>query len=155
LPADRRALMTTYDGADERLSGTELAALYTGRFTAERLRVKRTLWEPLCGDFFDRYVRPSDTVLDLCAGSVVVIVPAPAARSLLMPARRGGPLVGPPVEGPDRGGQCAPVRGQLVAVVRPPPQQRRGRQLPQPLVQHAAGHAVAPLAQVPGAHRAA
>jgi hypothetical protein len=42
--------------------------LYQARFgTQEQLR-KRELWKVLCGTFFQRYVRPDDTVLDLGAG---------------------------------------------------------------------------------------
>jgi SAM-dependent methyltransferase len=50
-------------------SGSELAQLYGERFSAEELESKRQLWEALCRGFFDRYVGPDDTVLDLAAGS--------------------------------------------------------------------------------------
>lgn len=50
-------------------SGSELAQLYGERFSAEELEGKRQLWEALCRGFFDRYVGPNDTVLDLAAGS--------------------------------------------------------------------------------------
>jgi SAM-dependent methyltransferase len=61
--------MTTHESEEEQLSGVELSALYNDRFSAEQLRAKRILWTALCRGFFDRYVRPSDTVLDLGAGS--------------------------------------------------------------------------------------
>lgn len=51
------------------LYASELAALYGARFSDGELRAKRALWEALCRGFFDRYVRPSDTVVDLGAGS--------------------------------------------------------------------------------------
>ncbi|MFC0532517.1 methyltransferase domain-containing protein [Phytohabitans kaempferiae] len=50
-------------------SGDELAQLYEARFSAAELESKRVLWEALCRGFFDRYVDPDDTVLDLAAGS--------------------------------------------------------------------------------------
>src|SRR5512142_2795385 len=64
-----RAYMIGYDSEEVHFSGAELAALYTTRFSADERKAKRALWEALCRGFFDRYVRPSDTVLDLGAGS--------------------------------------------------------------------------------------
>lgn len=57
--------MTT-DSKD--FSGEQLAQLYSARFSAEELEGKRLLWDALCRGFFDRYIRPTDTVLDLAAG---------------------------------------------------------------------------------------
>jgi SAM-dependent methyltransferase len=57
------------DLSGSELSGSELARLYGDRFSAEELAGKRQLWEALCRGFFDRYVGPGDTVLDLAAGS--------------------------------------------------------------------------------------
>ncbi|MEV4621907.1 methyltransferase domain-containing protein [Asanoa sp. NPDC049573] len=51
------------------LSGDELAQLYDDRFDAAELESKRVLWEALCRGFFDRYVDPDDTVVDLAAGT--------------------------------------------------------------------------------------
>ncbi|GIF49558.1 methyltransferase family protein [Asanoa ferruginea] len=51
------------------LSGDELAKLYDDRFDAVELESKRVLWEALCRGFFDRYVGPDDTVVDLAAGT--------------------------------------------------------------------------------------
>lgn len=53
----------------EQFSGQELAQLYTDRFSAAELESKRQLWEALCRGFFDRYIAPDSTVLDLAAGS--------------------------------------------------------------------------------------
>jgi len=50
-------------------SGKELAKLYHERFSAEELDGKRQLWEALYQGFFVRFIRPTDTVLDLGAGS--------------------------------------------------------------------------------------
>jgi ubiquinone/menaquinone biosynthesis C-methylase UbiE len=54
-------------GADFR--GEDLARLYDARFSAVELEGKQVLWEALCRGFFDRYIAPEDTVLDLAAGS--------------------------------------------------------------------------------------
>jgi SAM-dependent methyltransferase len=50
-------------------SGPELAKLYSDRFSTDELDGKRHLWEALYAGFLVRYVRHSDTVLDLGAGS--------------------------------------------------------------------------------------
>jgi SAM-dependent methyltransferase len=50
-------------------SGAELAKLYQERFSVEELTGKRHLWEALYEGFLRQYVRSSDTVLDLGAGS--------------------------------------------------------------------------------------
>jgi SAM-dependent methyltransferase len=50
-------------------SGDELARLYQERFSTHELDGKRQLWEALYDGFLRRYVRTSDTVLDLGAGS--------------------------------------------------------------------------------------
>jgi SAM-dependent methyltransferase len=47
----------------------QLARLYQHRFDAEDLAFKVAMWKTLCQDFFQRYVEPGDTVLDLGAGS--------------------------------------------------------------------------------------
>jgi ubiquinone/menaquinone biosynthesis C-methylase UbiE len=47
---------------------TDVAALYDHRFSErERLRKDR-LWQVLCQQFLQRYVRPGDTVLDVACG---------------------------------------------------------------------------------------
>lgn len=51
------------------LSGHELAKLYDERFSPAELEGKRQLWEALYAGFFRRFIRASDTVLDLGAGS--------------------------------------------------------------------------------------
>jgi len=45
-----------------------LVKLYSSRFTNAEKRRKDQVWRVLCSDFFQRYVRSSDTVLDLGAG---------------------------------------------------------------------------------------
>lgn len=46
----------------------ELASLYRHRFEADELPRKLAIWRVLCDDFFSRYVRPGDTVVDVGAG---------------------------------------------------------------------------------------
>jgi ubiquinone/menaquinone biosynthesis C-methylase UbiE len=53
---------------DPGLAEVELSRLYTTRFSAQERESKSRLWQVLCTDFFQRYVRPQDTVLDVGAG---------------------------------------------------------------------------------------
>jgi SAM-dependent methyltransferase len=57
--------MTATDPANASL---HLARMYSERFNANEQRTKQNIWKVLCSDFFQRYVRPSDTVLDVGAG---------------------------------------------------------------------------------------
>jgi len=50
-------------------NGEELAKIYGERFSAAELESKRQLWQALYEGFFSRFIRPTDTVLDLAAGS--------------------------------------------------------------------------------------
>ena len=63
-------------------STPDLAQLYTNRFDVEELRAKRALWDVLCKRFFQRYVRPADTVLDLGAGSCEFLNAIQAGRKI-------------------------------------------------------------------------
>ncbi len=49
------------------LNQAELDDIYTKRFGAKD-KARQTLWATLTGSYFQRYVDPSDTVLDLAAG---------------------------------------------------------------------------------------
>jgi ubiquinone/menaquinone biosynthesis C-methylase UbiE len=51
----------------ERSEGERLKALYAERFAGDREH-RAAMWRVLCAGFFDRYVQPSDTVLDVAAG---------------------------------------------------------------------------------------
>ncbi len=42
--------------------------IYTSRFTSEQERVRSSSWRVLCRDFFQRYILPSDTIVDIGAG---------------------------------------------------------------------------------------
>lgn len=59
-----------------------LESLYEARFSERDRRFKRALWEILCRDAFQRYVRASDTVLDLGAGSCEFINSIRCARKI-------------------------------------------------------------------------
>lgn len=54
---------TEFETAPERLS-----QLYQNRFSAEDRERKEAIWKVLCSDYFQKYVRPTDTVLDIGAG---------------------------------------------------------------------------------------
>ena len=49
-------------------NASELEALYQQRFRAEDLAPKHAIWKVLCADFFQKYIRPSDCVVDIGAG---------------------------------------------------------------------------------------
>ncbi|MBN8740553.1 MAG: methyltransferase type 11 [Lysobacterales bacterium 69-70] len=49
-------------------SNVELDKLYNQRFPETALAQKHAIWKVLCSDFFSRYVKPSDTVVDIGAG---------------------------------------------------------------------------------------
>jgi SAM-dependent methyltransferase len=57
--------MAASDPANSTLA---LSRLYSNRFSAAEQRQKEQIWRVLCSDFFQRYVRPTDTVLDVGAG---------------------------------------------------------------------------------------
>ncbi len=46
----------------------DIDRLYRYRFSESECRMREKIWEVLCGDFFQKYVKPSDTVLDLGCG---------------------------------------------------------------------------------------
>ena len=72
----------TAASARDQFSGAELAQLYNDRFSAEELASKRLLWETLCRGFFDRYIDPESTVLDLAAGSCEFVNAVRAKRKI-------------------------------------------------------------------------
>src|ERR1041384_3315907 len=49
-------------------TSVNLSKLYSTRFDEEDQQKKERIWRVLCSDFFQRYVRPTDTVLDVGAG---------------------------------------------------------------------------------------
>jgi SAM-dependent methyltransferase len=63
-------------------SGDELARLYQGRFSDDELVDKDVLWSTLCRHFFEQYVAPDATVLDVGAGRCEFINAVRAGRKL-------------------------------------------------------------------------
>ena len=55
--------------ADDGFSGEQLSRLYSGRFTARELAFKRGMWKVFCESYFQRFIDPTETVVDLGAGS--------------------------------------------------------------------------------------
>ncbi|HJQ82442.1 MAG TPA: class I SAM-dependent methyltransferase [Candidatus Binatia bacterium] len=61
-------------------------ALYERRFSPAERRAKDALWKVLCEDFFQRYVRPTDTVLDVGAGECEFVNNIRCARKIALDA---------------------------------------------------------------------
>ena len=62
-------------------SGEQLPRLYSERFTAEELAFKRGMWEILCESYFQQFIDPTETVVDLGAtaasgGAIICLVAA-------------------------------------------------------------------------------
>jgi SAM-dependent methyltransferase len=57
---------------DATSEGERMKALYQQRF-GEDIEFRRAMWRELCAGFFDRYVEPDDTVLDVADGSIDVV----------------------------------------------------------------------------------
>ncbi len=49
-------------------TGIELEQLYNQRFPEQDLAQKQAIWRVLCKDFFQKYVKSTDTVVDIGAG---------------------------------------------------------------------------------------
>ena len=65
------------------MSTTEhLDKLYQQRFPDAGLKHKDAIWKVLCADFFQRYVRPTDTVVDIGAGFCEFINNIAAAKKI-------------------------------------------------------------------------
>ncbi len=60
----------------------DLARLYRTRFPAEDRAARDRLWAVLCRDFFQRFVREGDTVLDLACGYGEFVRHVRAARKI-------------------------------------------------------------------------
>jgi len=74
----------------------DLDALYGERFDAREAQAKARVWDTLCRHFFQRYIRESDTVVDLGAGMCefintircgrrIAVDPSPAVRRFAGP----------------------------------------------------------------------
>jgi len=63
-------------------SNVELEKLYSQRFPEAALAHKHAIWQTLCRDFFSRYVKAEDTVVDIGAGYCEFINNIGAARKI-------------------------------------------------------------------------
>lgn len=50
------------------MDGLELAELYKIRFPTRELERKNAIWKVICRNFLQRFVRPTDTVVDIACG---------------------------------------------------------------------------------------
>lgn len=50
------------------MEGNELSELYKIRFSVDQLPRKNAIWQVICGDFLQRYVPPSATLVDIACG---------------------------------------------------------------------------------------
>ena len=60
----------------------ELEKLYRHRFNEAELPAKLAIWKVLCADFFSRYVKPTDVVVDIGAGYCEFINNISAGRKI-------------------------------------------------------------------------
>lgn len=79
-------------------TGEQLTALYRHRFPQHELAHKQAIWKVLCRRFFNLYVQPTDTVVDMGAGYCEFINNIDAARRIAVDlnpevARFAGPGV--------------------------------------------------------------
>ena len=65
-------------------SGAELQNLYHQRFPEQELAQKSAIWKVLCKHFFQRFVLPSDTVVDIGAGYCEFINNIEAAHKIVV-----------------------------------------------------------------------
>jgi len=81
------------------MDGRDLSELYKIRFSAEQLPRKNAIWQVICGDFIQRYVQPTDTVVDIACGYGEFLNNIKARRRIavdLNPDARG--FLGPGIE---------------------------------------------------------
>ena len=65
-------------------SGSDLEKLYHQRFPEQELQRKHAIWRVLCQDFFSRFVKPTDTVVDIGAGYCEFTNNIQAARKIVV-----------------------------------------------------------------------
>lgn len=63
-------------------SGSELETLYQQRFPERELQRKQAIWRVLCEGYFGRFVKPTDTVVDIGAGYCEFINNIACARKI-------------------------------------------------------------------------
>jgi SAM-dependent methyltransferase len=69
-----------------------LSKLYSSRFNPAEQQRKEQIWRVLCADFFQRYVRPTDTVLDVGAGYCEFINNIECAQKIALDLNEDTPL---------------------------------------------------------------
>ncbi|NTW97212.1 MAG: class I SAM-dependent methyltransferase [Oscillochloris sp.] len=77
-------------------SSVALSKLYTNRFSDAEQRQKAKIWKVLCHDFFQRYVKPTDTVLDVGAGYCEFINNIVAAKKIALDLNEDTPRYAAP-----------------------------------------------------------
>lgn len=50
------------------MNGNDLSDLYRIRFAEAELPRKNAIWKVICNDYFQRFIRPTDTVVDIACG---------------------------------------------------------------------------------------
>jgi SAM-dependent methyltransferase len=65
----------------------DLRTLYGHRFSADEVDARERVWRAACEQFLQRYVRASDTVLDVAAGDAVFLRHIRAARRIAVDLR--------------------------------------------------------------------
>jgi SAM-dependent methyltransferase len=85
--------MGTSDPANNAVA---LATLYSNRFSPAEQRQKEQIWRVLCRDFFQRYIQPTDTVLDVGAGYCEFINNIVCARKIALDLNEDTPRYAKP-----------------------------------------------------------
>jgi len=68
IPDDERSGDSRREQGARSNAGEMLRSLYRNRFSAVERARKDAIWQVLCKNFFQRYVRPTDTVLEIASG---------------------------------------------------------------------------------------
>jgi len=70
------------------MNGAGLTELYRQRFSERDRERKERIWAVLCEDYFQRYIRPTDTVLDIACGQGEFIRNIRCARKIAVDLNR-------------------------------------------------------------------
>jgi SAM-dependent methyltransferase len=64
------------------MDGLELSELYKIRFATQELERKNAIWQVICQDYLQRFIRPDDTVVDIACGYGEFLNNVQAARKV-------------------------------------------------------------------------
>src|SRR5687768_12406335 len=64
------------------MDASGLSDLYRNRFSQEEIRFKDAMWQLICRDFLSRFIRPSDSVIDVACGFGEFLNHIQAARKI-------------------------------------------------------------------------